>query len=193
MTALRTERLILRPFTRADAPAIVALVGDPRVATMLADITLPFDEQSARLWLQPAWGDLRLGIDRDGELIGGVSYHVYSGAIGGIGYWLGHPFWGQGYASEAAGAVVRSGFARDRLQLFHSAHFVDNPASGRILTRLGFVPSSPNKWFWCPARQSKVETIGYYLRRDAAGFAPVGRTWAGWIGLHPLRNRWADA
>lgn len=185
----RTPRLTLRPFRRADAPRISALIGDPRVAAMLADISLPFDVRTARQWLQPAWGDIRLAVVLEGEVIGGVAYHTYPCAIGGLGYWLGHAYWGQGYASEAAGAIVRAGFEQDRMLAFVSAHFLDNPASGRVLRRLGFVPSRPNNWHWCPARKAKVESVNYVLARAEAGYAPAHRTWMGWLGFHPWRLR----
>jgi len=86
---LRTDRLTLRPLRRADAPAIAAMAGDPRVANKLADIALPFDETAARRWLRPTWMDARIGIEREGQLIGSISYHYSFGGVGGLGYWLG--------------------------------------------------------------------------------------------------------
>ena len=192
MTPLRTARLALRPFVPSDAAIIAKLAGDERVAKMLADIALPFDEASAGLWLRPAWGDQRLAIERDSELIGGVSYHVYSGGIGGVGYWLGHAFWGQGYAREAAETIVRNGFVNDRLQMFTSAHFADNPASGRVLSRIGFTEYARGS-DWCLARQCKVDCIRYVLQRETMGLRPVRRTWAGWLGFHPLQKNWTRA
>jgi [ribosomal protein S5]-alanine N-acetyltransferase len=184
--ALRTERLTLRPLTRADAPVLASMAGDPRVAMKLADIALPFDETAARAWLKPTWMDVRIGIEREGELIGSISYHYALGAVGGLGYWLGSDHWGKGYAREAAGAVVRHGFAQDRLQRFLSAHFADNPASGRVLTKLGFHPFGRG-FDWCQARGEKVEAIYYALQRNEAGFAPARSPWACWLGLAPLR------
>ena len=185
MTVIRTARLTLRPFTRTDAPAIAALAGDPAVARMLVDIQLPFDERAARRWLDNAWGELRLGIERSGELIGGVCYFCYPENTGGLGYWLGRAHWGQGFASEAAAALLCFGFEQERLQLFRSAHFIDNPASGRVLSRLGF---QRRGWAiaWCPARKEKVESAHYSLSRADAGFAPAAGTWAGWLGFRPF-------
>jgi [ribosomal protein S5]-alanine N-acetyltransferase len=180
--SLHTERLTLRPLQRADAPVLAALAGDPRVASKLADIGLPFDEKAALRWLKPTWMDVRIGIEREGALIGSVSYHYSFGAVGGLGYWLGPEHWGKGYAREAAAAVVRYGFAQDRLQRFLSAHFIDNPASGRVLSRLGFRPfGRGNDW-------QKVEAIYYALQRAEAGYAPTRSTWAAWMGLAPLRR-----
>jgi [ribosomal protein S5]-alanine N-acetyltransferase len=184
---LRTERLLLRPLRRADAPILAAMAGDPRVASKLADVALPFDETAARRWLKPTWMDVRLGVEREGQLIGSVSYHYALGAVGGLGYWLGTEHWGHGYAREAAAAVVRHGFAQDRMQRFLSAHFIDNPASGRVLTRIGF-RAFGSGYDWCEARGEKVEAIYYALQRHEAGHAPTRSTWAGWLGLAPIRG-----
>ena len=192
MTPIRTARLVLRKFVPADAPRIASLLGDPRVATMMADIALPFDKRPAAQWMKSGWGDLRLCIERDGESIGAVSYHVYIGGQAGIGYWLGHPYWGQGYAFEAASTIVRNALTHDRVQIFTSGHFADNPASGRILTRLGFTPHG-RRPLWCPARQELVDSIAYHLTRTTAGFAPKRRSWAGLLGFHPVVNRWTSA
>jgi [ribosomal protein S5]-alanine N-acetyltransferase len=184
---LRTERLTLRPLRRADASALAAMAGDPRVANKLADIALPFDEAAARRWLKPTWMDVRVGIEREGQLIGSISYHYALGAVGGLGYWLGTEHWGQGFAREAASAVVRHGFVQDRLQRFLSAHFIDNPASGRVLTKLGFHPFGSGH-DWCQARGEKVEAIYYALQRAQAGHAPARSTWTAWMGMAPLRG-----
>ncbi len=187
MITLRTERLLLRPLRRADAAVLAVMAGDARVATKLADIALPFDELAARRWLKPTWMDVRLGIERDEKLIGSISYHYAFGAVGGLGYWLGAEHWGQGYASEAASAIVRHGFAQDRMQRFLSAHFIDNPASGRVLGKLGFRPFGRGN-DWCQARGQKVEAIYYALTRAQAGYAPARSPWSAWLGLAPIRG-----
>lgn len=187
MITLRTERLTLRPLRRADASTLATMAGDPRVANKLADIALPFDEAAARRWLKPTWMDVRVGIEREGMLIGSISYHYALGAVGGLGYWLGAEHWGKGYAREAAGAVVRYGFSQDRLQRFLSAHFIDNPASGRVLTKLGFHPFGRGM-DWCEARGEKIEAVYYALQRAEAGFAPTRSPWSAWLGFAPLRR-----
>ncbi len=184
---LHTERLLLRPLGPADAPALAAMAGDARVAKKLADIALPFDEAAARRWLKPTWMDVRIGIEREGRLIGSVSYHYALGAVGGLGYWLGAEHWGQGFAREAAAAVVSHGFAQDRMQRFLSAHFIDNPASGRVLGKLGFRQFGRG-FDWCLARGQKVEALYYVLPRAEAGYAPVRSTWSGWLGFAPIRG-----
>jgi len=182
---LSTGRLKLRPFTRSDAPAISALAGDPRVARMLVDIPLPFDEAAARRWLRSSLPELRLGIEREGKLIGGVCYFCNFGGTTSLGYWLGVEHWGKGYASEAAGAMVRHGFECEKMQVFASAHFADNLASGKVLRRLGFSEAGQTE-VWCPARGEITQAVTYRLTRAAAGYQPARGTVAGWLGLRPL-------
>ena len=164
------------------------MAGDARVAAKLADIALPFDATAAQRWLKPTWMDVRIGIERNGALIGSISYHYAFGAVGGLGYWLGTEHWGQGFAREAAAAVVGHGFAQDRLQRFLSAHFIDNPASGRVLEKLGFRPFGRGN-DWCLARGEKVEAIYYALTRAEAGYAPARSPWSAWLGFAPIRGQ----
>lgn len=185
MIRLSTPRLVIRPLRVADAPRIAALMGDPAVATMLADVSLPFGERAAREWLKPTLFDMRLGIERQGELIGGLAYHCYFGAVAGLGYWLGKDYWGQGYASEAAGALVRHGFTLDRVQRFYSGHFADNPASGRVLTRIGFAITGTSR-HWCSARACHLESFEAVLTRQAAGHGPARSRLLGYLGFRPL-------
>jgi len=185
---LTTPRLTLRPFTCADAPALSALAGDPRVARMLVDIPQPFDAAEARRWLRPLWGELRLGVEQGGRLIGGVTYFCRPAGVGSLGYWLGADHWGQGYASEAASALLWHGFGAERMQRFGSGHFIDNPASARVLQKLGFKPWGTAK-VWCQARGEYVESAHYMLERAAAGFAPAWPTVAGMFGFRPLLAR----
>jgi RimJ/RimL family protein N-acetyltransferase len=85
------------------------------------------------------------------RLIGGIGLHDQNGEAE-IGYWLTRDVWGQGYATEAGQAVVS--MARDSLRLRRlvSGHFVDNPASGRVLTKLGFHPTGQTVPRECRAR-----------------------------------------
>lgn len=183
-----TPRLTLRPLTPADAPALSALAGDPGVARMLVDIPQPFDEAEARRWLRPLWGELRLGVEQGGRLIGGVTYFCRTAGVGSLGYWLGGEHWGQGYATEAAAALLRHGFGAERMQRFGSGHFIDNPASGRVLQKLGF-KFWGNAKVWCHARGEFVDSAHYTLERAAAGFAPAWPTVSGLFGLRPLLSR----
>ncbi|HJZ29479.1 MAG TPA: GNAT family N-acetyltransferase [Hyphomicrobiaceae bacterium] len=190
MLTLTTQRLLLRPFQTADAPQFARLAGDWAVASMTSDIPHPFDAEQALAWLKPARGEVRFAIVGDGgQLIGGAGYYRRPSGIAELGFWLGKPWWGQGYATEAARAVLAHGSRDRRLPGFSSAHFVDNPASGRVLAKLGFTPVERIP-IACAARGYHVDAITYRLERhrallliaSAGERRPVRRRWRTWLG-----------
>jgi RimJ/RimL family protein N-acetyltransferase len=139
---LQTERLTLREFTESDIPELVPLIGAREVAEMTLTIPHPYEEKHAREYLAiaPKENELRLAIWRrsDGHLIGGIGLHPqmqHSRAE--MGYWIGVPFWGHGYATEAARAIMRYGFETFKFNRIFAGHFDGNAASGAILLKLG--------------------------------------------------------
>ena len=190
MVKLETERLLLRPFRMADAEEFARLAGDWAVASMTSDIPYPFSPAQAVGWLKPVRGEVRFGIELNGHLIGGVGFYRRPSGVAELGFWLGRPWWGHGYATEACQAVVRHGFANRRLPAFSSAHFTDNLASARVLAKLGFEPVGRGR-IACAARQREVEVITYWLDRqralisDAAAGQGAERQparWRAWLG-----------
>jgi [ribosomal protein S5]-alanine N-acetyltransferase len=141
-TTLKTARLILRPYSDADIPELLPLVGSREVAATTLRIAHPYTEQDARAFLQLAqqpgkiW--LAITLRNDGRQIGGIGLRVEEQhRHAELGYWLGVPYWGKGYATEAAREMVRHGFEDLNLHRIFASHFKHNPASGRILTKLG--------------------------------------------------------
>jgi len=142
---LKTERLLLRPPFMEDAVQIAERIGDKDIAWNLGRVPHPYQVSDAEAWLQhvPAkWQDdtayvMAMTLPDDG-LIGCVSMRLLPMDVWELGYWLGKSWWGQGYATEAAAALL--GWAERDLSIsrFSSGHFTDNPASGRILLKLGF-------------------------------------------------------
>jgi RimJ/RimL family protein N-acetyltransferase len=165
MRTLTTPRLQLRPFAPADWRAFRELAGEWAVARMTSDIPHPLSEEVARNWMCAAPGETRLAMVLDQHVIGGVGYFQRPSGAGELGFWLGRPWWGRGLTTEAARAVIEQGFGSDRLPAFASAHFMDNPASGRVLAKLGFVAVGRTA-MWCEARASRVDAITYWLERD---------------------------
>jgi RimJ/RimL family protein N-acetyltransferase len=191
MSKLETERLVLRPFHAADADEFARLSGDWAVASMTSDIPYPFSPSQAVGWLKPVRGEVRFGIELQGRLIGGVGFYRRPTGVAELGFWLGKPWWGHGYATEAGHAVVRHGFANPRLPAFSSAHFSDNQASARVLAKLGFEPVGRGR-IACAARQHDVDVVTYWLDRQSALVgepAPGSRAtrpparWRVWLGL----------
>jgi RimJ/RimL family protein N-acetyltransferase len=75
-----------------------------------------------------------------GELIGGIGLRVdKQHDTAELGYWIGKPYWGNGYCTEAVAAMVEFGFSQFGWRKIYAEHFSDNPASGRVLEKLGFV------------------------------------------------------
>jgi [ribosomal protein S5]-alanine N-acetyltransferase len=191
MSKLETERLVLRPFRHADADEFARLSGDWAVASMTSDIPYPFSPAQAVGWLKPVRGEVRFGIEREGRMIGGVGFYRRPSGVAELGFWLGRQWWGHGYATEASRAVVRHGFANPRLPAFSSAHFTDNPASARVLAKLGFEPVGRGH-IACAARRNDVEVVTYWLDRQRAllgdstlGAQPARQParWRVWLGL----------
>ena len=144
---VRTPRLMLRPGWREDARAVFDAVADEGIARNLSRLPWPYRLQHAESWLEqpqdPAWPSCLIFLRTQGapELAGGISIHVGEDCAPELGYWVARARWGQGIATEAGQAIVAA--ARDTLRLprLSSGHFVDNPASGRVLEKLGFRPT----------------------------------------------------
>lgn len=143
---IATERLILRPFTLTDAPHVTLLANDYEIASKTLRIPHPYKEEMAREWiathregyLKDKLANFAVTLKRDGRLIGAVGLEIVRDhGRAGLGYWLGRNYWGMGYATEAAGAVVEFGFNKLMLNRIHAEHFTDNPASGNVLKKIG--------------------------------------------------------
>lgn len=139
---IRTPRLTLRPPELADAPRIARFAADPGVARMTCSFPLQQTVVGAEGWVLIRQATARLGegasfaIDLPGEgLIGLIGAHRRDEEVE-IGYWLGRPWWGRGFATEALRGVTP--FAK-QLGAVVADHFADNPASGRALEKAGFV------------------------------------------------------
>jgi RimJ/RimL family protein N-acetyltransferase len=140
----RTERLLLRPGWIEDAPALLEAVADERIARNLALLPWPYRLADAEAFLsierRAAEPNMLIFRRTEGapELIGSMGFGLRPDGETEFGYWLATRHWGRGYATEAGRAAIA--MARDSLRLkrLQSAHFVDNPASGRVLAKLGF-------------------------------------------------------
>lgn len=144
----RTERLLLRPGWAEDAPALAAAMGRQAVARNLARMPWPYRLADAEAFLaaapaSPADTSLLIFKRTDSApvLIGVIGLARMADGTVDLGYWIAPDHWGHGYATEAGRAVMD--IARDSLRLRRvtAGHFVDNPASGRVLEKLGFRPT----------------------------------------------------
>ena len=140
----RTDRLLLRPGWAEDAPALAAAIADEAIVRNLATAPWPYGLKEAEAFLasprDPALPSFLIFARTDGapELIGACGLgRRPSGAVE-LGYWIARAHWGKGYATEAATQLIA--IARTLgLTRLEGSHFTDNPASARVLEKLGFV------------------------------------------------------
>ncbi len=142
----RTARLLLRPGWAEDAQALAAALGNEHIVRNLASPPWPYRLTDAQAFLTGQRGPVLpslLIFERTGGdpvLVGSCGIgRSPSGAVN-LGYWIALPFWGRGFATEAGRAVVDIARAL-RLPRLQASYFVDNPASGRVLEKLGFEPT----------------------------------------------------
>ena len=143
---LETERLLLRPLLAQDAGVIDQLLNDRVLASNTESIDFPYPTGDASRWIdrnQDRWkvGEayvLAICQKEDEQLLGTVELiankeHHRSE----LSYWIGRKFWNQGFATEAASCLVNFGFTKLGFERITSQHFARNPASGRVLEKIG--------------------------------------------------------
>lgn len=162
---IKTRRLVLRELVDSDAPQLAHLAGDWDVARMTARIPFPYSEALARQWMDTLGpGEFVRAVTFEGGLAGAVGYVPTDETSAEIGYWIGRPYWGRGFASEAATALVRYCFTTGGFKRLTCCHFEDNDASARVIQKLGFRPSGETL-AWCDARQAELPARCYALNR----------------------------
>ena len=141
---LKTERLLLRGFRPRDAPAVQEHCGDRDVARMLSRVPHPYSLDMAVRWIasqgaaSSSGGEIDFCIEQDGGAVGAVALRRTAAGTFELGYWLGKAWWGKGFATEAVRHAVRFAFEELGADRLTSGHFLDNPASGRVLEKCGF-------------------------------------------------------
>ena len=143
---LQTERLTLRLHTPSDIPALMPVIGAREIAATTLRIPHPYTESDAQDFIAGTQEELlnssslRLGIvvRESGTLCGGAGLRIEPDhRRAELGYWIGVPYWGKGYATEAARAVVQYGFETLQLHRTFASHFANNLASARVLRKIG--------------------------------------------------------
>ena len=179
IATLKTRRLTLRPICADDISAFVPLLDDFEVVKNLTHIPLPYTEADGRAFIALTEKKRSEGLSLNyGVLLGGETFIGFctaniednsNGRHPGsreLGYWYGRPFWGRGYATEAAQAMVEHAFEVLGAKALTSGVYVDNPASRRVLDKLGFrrVGTSERN---CRSRGAVVMADDMLLTREA--------------------------
>jgi len=142
---IRTDRLILRAPNAGDVAAITRLCGDYAIASVTSRMPHPYTEADARRFValvarQDANRERTFAITLPGEgLIGCLGFHKAAGAPLEFGYWIGRPYWGQGFATEAAAGALRWASQDWGRRAIASGHFTGNAASANVLIKSGFL------------------------------------------------------
>ena len=162
---MHTERLVLRSFTLNDAQDVQKLAGERDIAATTSSLPHPYEDGMAEEWIRThqsrledskgvVWAITRKqnASETSTILIGAININVdKTEKIGELGYWIGKPYWNCGYCSEAAKVVLNYGLDVLKLKSIHAFYFSKNPASGRILQKIGMnfeqrFPNAVEKW-----------------------------------------------
>lgn len=170
---LHTERLILRQIELRDAASISALGSDFDIARMTGSFPFPFPLLSAEFKVMSFHAAKRRGLahpyaitlkDEDVMIGNADLFKRESDSLWEIGYWIGRPYWGRGYITEACSALLaeadKSLGAEDRI----AGVFTDNPVSAHILEKLGFEQTGEPDYYFSMARLKNAKSQNYVRR-----------------------------
>ncbi len=169
---LQTERLLLRPPVAADISRFVPLLNDFEVSKNLSRVPHPYAEDDGCAWVVRTAGERVRGesypfvvIDKAGDtLLGMCGVHPHLDFM--LGYWIGKPYWGQGYATEAVRRVAKFAFDELGTNELTASWILDNPASRRVLEKIGCKPNDAEERD-CLSRGTKVFCHKVVLTRAA--------------------------
>lgn len=167
---IKTDRLILRPISIDDAPAFGRLANDYDIAKMTGSIPHPFPLLSAEFKVMNLIGQFRRGwaypyaITLGGDFIGIIDLFLRDATSPfEIGYWIGRSFWGQGYLTEAATAFINEAQKTLDITTVLAGVFADNPASIKVLEKLGFEHMGASDPYFSIARLKCAESLDMRL------------------------------
>ncbi len=130
----------------SDAPRVQLLAGDARVAEPTGLIPNPYEDGMAEAWIASHDHNRTTGTEfvyaitrhEDGVVVGAIALRPMANEHENLGYWVGRPYWGNGYATAAAQALVALAFSWLDCNIVTASHLARNPASGRVMAKCGF-------------------------------------------------------
>jgi [ribosomal protein S5]-alanine N-acetyltransferase len=146
LTTIVAERIQLRPFSLEDAPWVQKLAGDYAIADTTLNLPHPYLDGMAENWIS---GHAEAFENRESltlaivdtlpnALVGAISLMgMTQGYRAELGYWIGKPYWGRGFCTEAARLMLNYAFEQLGMRRVYSSHLARNPASGRVMQKIG--------------------------------------------------------
>lgn len=162
---------MLRPARAEDSGRFVEILSNWNVVRMLRLVPHPYTLAHALEWIGLHAAERERGtahrfvVERNGRVIGVCDIDDIAVEVGSVGYWLEEEEWGKGIATEAARAVITFGFETVGLKRLTSGHAADNPNSGRVLTKLGFLRRAGRARVWSNPRGAEIVQWTYELER----------------------------
>lgn len=184
----RTDKLLLRPVWNEDAAALAKAISDEAIVRNLAMAPWPYTLKDAKEFVQIERSDMIPNFmvmrrtHAAPKLIGSCGLLNRDGNIE-IGYWIARNHWGLGYASEAAKAVLQVAYSLGHNQI-HAGYFANNPASGHVLRKLGFVQSGPVRSIFSKGRGAKADLIPMCIK-DLAKTLELNEQEGGCTAMRP--------
>lgn len=177
----RTQRLTLRPGWIEDAPELARAMGHHDVVRNLGRAPWPYTLGDAEAFLSQPRDRVETSLlicaveDGVSRIVGGIGFGLYDDEPFELGYWITPDAWGRGYATEAGMAAI--GMARAlRVPRLAAGHYVDNPASGRVLRKLGFRATGRIVPRFSRGRGGEVQCVEYEQQLSTADCDdPFGR------------------
>ncbi|KMQ63792.1 GNAT family acetyltransferase [Chryseobacterium sp. BLS98] len=141
---IETERLILSQLQEGDIPFVTEYLQDKIFSDLTSNIPYPYTREHAEFWMKMSRESFENNTgytfavrNKEGNILGAIGLHDREDDKAELGYWMGKPFWNKGYITEAATALIGFGFQELQLNKIYATYFLQNPASGRIMEKVG--------------------------------------------------------
>ncbi|KFF09045.1 GNAT family N-acetyltransferase [Chryseobacterium luteum] len=141
---IETERLILSQLKEEDVPFVTEYLQNKIFSDLTSNIPYPYTKEHAELWVRMSRESFESNTgytfavrNKEGRIIGAIGLHDREDDKAELGYWMGKPFWNKGYITEAAVALIDFGFRELKFNKIYATYFLHNPASGRIMEKIG--------------------------------------------------------
>ena len=161
---VETRRLILRAPGAQDVSRIAAMANDRDIARMTQRMPHPFRTADAEDFVlhvaaqDPRRANTFVIEHEDLGPVGVIGLFEGEDRVPETGYWIGRPYWGRGFATEALDAAVVWASRKWKRRALIAGHFADNPASGRVLEKAGFLYTGETRRAWSQARGAQADT-----------------------------------